>query len=108
MLHTGASLDVLPTLEAPFNMIFSDADKVNHPRYLEWAIKLSKQGTVIVGDNTVRGGGVIDSSSEDPNVKGLRKYVQMISEDERLDATAIQTVGEKGWDGFVMAIVKAR
>lgn len=108
MLHTGAALDVLPTLEAPFDMIFVDADKVNYPRYLEWAIKLSKQGTVIVGDNTVRGGDVIDSSSEDPNVKGLREFVQMISEDERLDATAIQTVGEKGWDGFVMAIVKAR
>ncbi|MBY4890635.1 O-methyltransferase [Pantoea sp. DY-15] len=108
VLHTGAALDVLPTLEAPFDMIFIDADKVNNPRYLEWAIKLSKQGTVIMGDNTVRGGGVIGSSSEDLNVKGMREFVQMISEDERLDATAIQTVGEKGWDGFVMAIVKAR
>ena len=92
----------------PFDLIFIDADKVNNPHYLEWAIKLSQQGTVIVGDNTVRGGGVIDSSSDDPNVKGLREFVQMISEDERLEATAVQTVGEKGWDGFVMAIVKAR
>lgn len=107
MLHTGAALDVLPTLEAPFDLIFIDADKVNNPHYLEWAIKLSKQGTVIVGDNTVRGGGVIDPSNEDPNVKGLRQFIQMISEDERLEATAVQTVGEKGWDGFVMAIVKA-
>lgn len=107
-LYTGAALDVLPTLEAPYDLIFIDADKVNNPHYLEWAIKLSKQGTVIVGDNTVRGGGVIDSSSEDPNIKGLREFIQMLSEDERLEATAVQTVGEKGWDGFVMAIVKAQ
>ena len=106
-LHTGAALDVLPTLKAPFDLIFIDADKVNNPRYLEWAIKLSKQGTVIVGDNSVRGGSVIDSASDDPNVKGLREFIQIISADERLEATAIQTVGEKGWDGFVMAVVKA-
>ena len=107
MLHTGAALDVLPTLEAPFDLIFIDADKVNNPHYLEWAIRLSHIGTVIISDNTVRGGSVIDSGNDDPNVKGLRKFVQMISEDKRLDATAIQTVGEKGWDGFIMAIVKA-
>lgn len=105
-LHRGAALRVLPTLDAPFDLIFIDADKVNNPHYLEWAIRLSKPGTVIVGDNTVRGGNVIDSSSEDPNVIGLRKFVEMISEDERLEATAVQTVGEKGWDGFVIAIVK--
>lgn len=105
-MHRGAALGVLPTLDAPFDLIFIDADKVNNPHYLEWAIRLSKPGTVIVGDNTVRGGNVIDSSSEDPNVIGLRKFVEMISEDERLEATAVQTVGEKGWDGFVIAIVK--
>ena len=105
--HTGAALDVLPTLQAPFDMIFIDADKVNNPFYLEWAMKLSKQGTLIVGDNSVRGGSIIDSYSDDPNVSGLRRFIQMISEDERLEATAIQTVGEKGWDGFVMAIVKS-
>lgn len=107
MLHTGAALDVLPTLEAPFDLIFIDADKVNNPHYLEWAIRLSHSGTVILADNTVRGGSVVNSDSDDPNVKGLREFVKMISEDKRLDATAIQTVGEKGWDGFVMAIVKA-
>ena len=105
-LHRGAALEVLPMLDAPFDLIFIDADKVNNPHYLEWAIRLSKPGTVIVGDNTVRGGNVIDSASEDPNVLGLRKFVGMISEDERLEATAVQTVGEKGWDGFVIAIVK--
>ncbi|SFO05905.1 Predicted O-methyltransferase YrrM [Candidatus Pantoea varia] len=105
-LHRGAALEVLPTLDAPFDLIFIDADKVNNPHYLEWAMRLSKPGTVIVGDNSVRGGNVIDPSSEDPNVIGLRKFVGMISEDERLEATAVQTVGEKGWDGFVIAIVK--
>jgi predicted O-methyltransferase YrrM len=105
-LHRGSALKVLPTLDAPFDLIFIDADKVNNPHYLEWAIRLSKPGTVIVGDNTVRGGNVIESGSEDPNVIGLRKFVEMISEDERLEATAVQTVGEKGWDGFVIAIVK--
>lgn len=106
-LHIGAALDVLPTLKGPFDLIFIDADKVNNPHYLEWAIRLSQPGTVIVGDNTARGGSVIDSESRDPNVTGLRKFIQMISEDKRLDATAIQTVGEKGWDGFVMAVVRA-
>lgn len=80
---------------------------MNNPRYLEWAIRLSRPGTVIVGDNTVRGGQVLDAESHDPNVRGLREFVRMIAEDERLDATAIQTVGEKGWDGFVLALVKA-
>lgn len=106
-LCRGTALDVLPTLAAPFDLIFIDADKGNNPYYLEWAIRLSKPGTVIIGDNTVRGGNVIDSSSKDPNVIGLRKFVDMISADERLEATAVQTVGEKGWDGFVIAIVKA-
>ncbi|TQC64547.1 O-methyltransferase [Pantoea dispersa] len=107
-LHRGVALEVLPTLDAPFDLIFIDADKVNNPHYLEWAIRLSKPGTVIVGDNTVRGGNVIESGSEDPNVIGLRKFVEMLSEDERLEATAVQTVGEKGWDGFVLAIVKTQ
>ena len=73
---------------------------------MEWEIRLSSAGSVIVGDNTVRGGSIIDSESDDPNVIGLRNFIDMISEDKRLDATAIQTVGEKGWDGFVMAFVR--
>lgn len=105
--HTGAALDILPTLTGPFDLIFVDADKANNPRYLEWALKLSRPGTVIVGDNTVRGGRVIHSSSDDPHVQSLREFIRMISENPQLEATAIQTVGEKGWDGFVLAIVKA-
>ncbi len=106
-LHIGAALDVLPTLEAPFDLIFIDADKKNNPEYLQWALKLSRPGTVIIADNIVRGGGVINSDSEDINVQGVRKYFEMVKNDPRLDATAIQTVGEKGWDGFSMAIVNS-
>lgn len=107
-LHIGAALEVLPRLSPPFDLIFIDADKVNNPGYLEWAMKLSRQGTLIVGDNVVRGGGVIDPNNHDPNVQGLRDFLQMIAEDDRLEATAIQTVGEKGWDGFVMALVNTQ
>jgi predicted O-methyltransferase YrrM len=104
-LHVGAALDVLPTLEGPFDLIFIDADKPNNPNYLEWALKLSRPGTVIIGDNVVRGGAVIDGSSRDANVRGAQEFLRMIAEDPRLDGTAIQTVGEKGWDGFALAIV---
>ena len=105
-LHIGAALDVLPMLKAPYDLIFIDADKLIYT-LSGGGHTVVREGTVIVGDNVVRGGGVIDSDSNDPNVQGLREFIQMISEDERLEATAIQTVGEKGWDGFIMAIVKA-
>ena len=104
-LHVGAALDVLPTLKGPFDLIFIDADKPNNPNYLEWALTLSRPGTVIIGDNVVRGGAVIDAASKDANIRGVRAFLRMISEDPRLDGTAVQTVGEKGWDGFALAIV---
>ena len=103
----GAALDTLPMLAAPFDLIFLDADKVNNPHYLQWALKLARIGTVIIADNVVRGGAVVDADSHDANVRGLREFVQMISDDARLDATALQTVGEKGWDGLIMAVVKS-
>ncbi len=106
-MHVGKALDVLPTLAGPFDMIFIDADKPNNPHYLRWALQLSRPGTVIVGDNVVRGGAVSDPLSEDANVKGVREFLQIIASEPRLDATAIQTVGEKGWDGFLLAIVGA-
>jgi predicted O-methyltransferase YrrM len=105
-LHIGKALDVLPTLAAPFDMILIDADKPNNPHYLRWALKLSRPGAIIVGDNVVRGGAVNDPASEDLNVKGVREFLEIISNEPRLDATAIQTVGEKGWDGFSLAIVR--
>lgn len=103
----GAALDTLPMLAAPFDLIFIDADKVNNPHYLQWALKLARIGTVIIADNVVRGGAVVEADNNDANVRGLREFVQMISDDTRLDATALQTVGEKGWDGLIMAVVKS-
>jgi len=92
ILYPGAVLDVLTNLEAPFDLILIDANKVNSPHYLERAIRLSHSGSIIIDDNTVRGGSVIDSGSHDPNVIGLKKIIQMISGDERLDFTSVQTV----------------
>jgi len=109
-LRSGRALDVLPSLEAeaaePFDLIFIDADKPNNPAYLNWALRLSRPGTVIIGDNVVRGGAVADPNSSDPNVLGVRGFLELIAANPRLDATAIQTVGEKGWDGFSLAIVR--
>lgn len=106
-MHVATALDVLPKLEGPFDLIFIDADKPNNPSYIRWALQLSRPGTVIVCDNVVRGGAVIDPTSEDPNVQGVREFVDIIAREPRLQATAIQTVGEKGWDGFVLALVTA-
>ncbi|MBC0852544.1 O-methyltransferase [Pantoea stewartii] len=107
-LHVGAALDVLPHLQAPFDLIFIDADKKNNPGYLRWAIRLSRPGSLIIVDNIVRGGAVIDAGSTDGNVQGVRECLRLLASDPRLEATAIQTVGEKGWDGFALARVKSR
>ncbi len=104
-LRVGRALDVLPTLAGPFDLIFIDADKPNNPHYLRWALELSRTGSVIVGDNVVRGGAVVDPDAADANVRGARDFLEMIAAEPRLTATAIQTVGEKGWDGFVLARV---
>jgi predicted O-methyltransferase YrrM len=104
-LLEGRAADVLNDLNDPFDLIFIDADKPSNPTYLTHAMRLSRPGTIIIGDNVVRGGTVVDGDSPDANVKGVRKFLEMISDDPRLTATAIQTVGEKGWDGFVMAVM---
>jgi predicted O-methyltransferase YrrM len=90
---------------APFDMIFVDADKRNNPVYPEWSLRLSRTGSLIVVDNVVRDGAVIDAQSEDPDVQGIRRFFEMLSQEPRLSATAIQTVGSKGYDGFVLALV---
>ena len=89
----------------PFDLIFIDADKQSMPTYLEWALKLSKPGTVIVADNVVREGAVVDEASDDPGVRGVRGMFAMMAAEPRLTATAIQTVGSKGYDGFALAVV---
>ncbi|MFV7529119.1 O-methyltransferase [Enterobacter mori] len=89
----------------PFDLIFIDADKPNNPGYLEWALHYSRPGTVIIGDNVVRDGEVINGQSDDARVLGVRRFIEMIGDNPRLTATALQTVGVKGWDGFTLAIV---
>ncbi len=106
VILTGAALTTLPQLKqqgiGPFDLIFIDADKANMPAYLDWSIKLSRPGTVIIGDNVVRDGEVTNPLSTDPDVVGVRKFLDMISSDRRLTASALQTVGVKGWDGFAI------
>ena len=107
----GLALETLPRLEAegrgPFDFIFIDADKPNNPNYFAWALKLSRRGSVIVIDNVVRDGAVIDATSSDANVQGVRRLNEMLASEPRVSATAIQTVGSKGYDGFAMALVIA-
>jgi predicted O-methyltransferase YrrM len=108
-IRVGAALELLPAIAAagePFDLIFIDADKGNNPGYLEWALKLSRPGTVIVVDNVVREGKVIDAKSSDPDVRGTRRMAEMMAAEPRLSATVLQNVGPKGYDGFVLAVVR--
>ena len=105
-LRVGAALDVLPELEGPFDLVFIDADKVNNGRYAEWALKLARPGSVIVCDNVVRDGRIVDSEDADPMLVGTRALFNLLGAEKRLAATAIQTVGRKGWDGFAIAVVE--
>jgi len=108
-IRVGSALETLPALAAergePFDFTFIDADKTSTPRYLEWAIAMSRVGSVIVIDNVVRKGSVLLSSTGDESVLGIRHAIDLLSADPRLEATAIQTVGNKGYDGFAMAVV---
>ncbi|MEU7042640.1 O-methyltransferase [Streptomyces varsoviensis] len=108
-VHVGPALETLPRLAAedpaPYDLVFIDADKPNNPHYLEWALKLSRPGTLIVGDNVVRSGAVADPDTTDAGVRGTRAFLDMLAEDPRVTATALQTVGSKGYDGFAMALV---
>jgi predicted O-methyltransferase YrrM len=92
---------------APFDFIFIDADKPGYPNYFKWAMKLSRPGTLIVADNVVRKGALLDSNSNDANVQGMRRLLDIIAAERRVSATGIQTVGSKGYDGFVLARVMA-
>ena len=105
-IRVGPALATLPGLTGPFDFVFLDADKVNLPGYLAAALELSRPGTTIVVDNVVRGGAVIDEASSDPSVRGVRGMLEAMAGDDRLDATAVQTVGGKGYDGFVLARVR--
>ncbi len=110
-VRLGRALDTLPQLASegsgPFDLIFIDADKANNPDYFTWALQLSRPGTVIIVDNVVRRGAVIDADSEDPDIQGTRRLHQLLASAPRVSATAIQTVGSKGHDGLAIALVTA-
>lgn len=91
--------------EAPFDVVFIDADKANNPHYLGWALQLTRPGSLIIADNVVRDGALIDPTDNDPNLEGVRGLFDMLADEPRLTATAIQTVGSKGYDGFAIALV---
>jgi predicted O-methyltransferase YrrM len=114
-IRVGPALQTLPELHdegvGPFDMIFIDADKQNYPGYLEWSLKLSRVGTLIIGDNVVRAGAILDPNAEDPSfgdggiAAGVRCFYELLAAEPRVSATAIQTVGAKGHDGFALALV---
>jgi predicted O-methyltransferase YrrM len=108
-LRIGPASDSLAALAkenaAPFDFIFIDADKSSYPDYLQWSLKLSRPGTLIVADNVVRDGKVIDPESPDPNIQGVRRFTQMLSAEPRLSSTVLQTVAGKGYDGFAISVV---
>lgn len=108
-LIEGAALDTLPNLanddRAPFDLVFIDADKPNNPNYLQWAMKLTSPGSIIIVDNVIRDGKIADTGNEDPNVQGARETFDMVQRQPNLDATALQLVGLKGYDGMIIALV---
>ena len=107
-VKVGAALDTLPTIagDGPFDLFFIDADKVNNPRYFQWALDHSRPGSVIIVDNVVRSGLVLDATSTDPSVVGTRELFSALANEPRVSATVVQTVGEKGYDGFALVLVE--
>jgi predicted O-methyltransferase YrrM len=109
-IRIGPAADALRRLaadaEPPFDFVFIDADKTGYPDYLKLSLPLVQKGSVIVADNVVREGAVADAGSSDPNVQAVREFHALIAEDAHLDATTIQTVGTKGYDGFTMVLVR--
>ena len=109
-IRVAPALETLPQLAAegagPFDLVFIDADKANSGNYLHWALELTRPGSVIVCDNVIRHGQILDAESADEDVRGTRAALELAGSDGRLDATALQTVGAKGWDGFLLCVVK--
>jgi predicted O-methyltransferase YrrM len=99
------ALEALPGLSGPFDLIFIDADKQRNAAYFHEALRLARPGTLIVADNVIRGGAVLDAEDDDPSVRGVRDFFDAVAAEPRLLATAIQTVGSKGYDGFALALV---
>jgi predicted O-methyltransferase YrrM len=108
-IRIGIALESLPAIaaesRAPFDFIFIDADKVNTPEYFTWALRMSRPGSLIVVDNVVRDGAVVDAATPDPSVRGMRRFFDALKREPRVTATAVQTVGAKGYDGFAVVLV---
>jgi len=108
-VRVGRAQDTLPKVAAegrgPFDMIFIDADKPGYSDYFAWAVKLSRRGTLIIADNVVRDGEVIDPNSGDAMVQGIQRFYEALAAESRVSATTIQTVGAKGYDGFTIAVL---
>jgi predicted O-methyltransferase YrrM len=108
-LRVGRALESLAVIaeegRGPFDLIFIDADKANNTNYFAWALKLSRRGSLIIVDNVVRDGAVVDASSTDSDIRGIRRFIEMLAKEKRVSATALQTVGSRGYDGFAIALV---
>jgi predicted O-methyltransferase YrrM len=102
---TGSALDTLPTLTGPFDFFFLDANKDGYPDYFRWAMKLSRPGSVIVADNVVREGRVVDANSDNALIQGVRRMMDAVDAEPRVSASVIQTVGSRGYDGYLVAVV---
>jgi predicted O-methyltransferase YrrM len=108
-VRVGRALETLPQVAAeksdPFDLVFIDADKENTPHYFEWALRLTRPGAVILADNVVRGGALVDANDPSPGARGMRAFHELLAREPRVQATTIQTVGSKGYDGFTLARV---
>jgi len=110
-LRLGKALDTLPQVAAerrgPFDLIFIDANKSSMPEYFAWSLKLARPGSIIIADNVVREGAVLNAESADADIQGIRRFAEMLSKEKRVSATAVQTVGSKNYDGFAVILVTA-
>lgn len=108
-LRLGKALETLPQVAAdgfgPFDMFFIDANKSNMPEYFEWSLKLARKGSVIIADNVVREGAVLDAKSKDADIRGVRRFLEMAGKERRVSGTALQTVSTKSYDGFATLLV---
>jgi predicted O-methyltransferase YrrM len=108
-LRLGKALDTLPRVAAdghgPFDLFFIDANKSNMPEYFEWSLKLARTGSVIIADNVVREGAVLDAKSKDDDIQGIRRFLEMVGKEKRVSGTALQTVSTKNYDGFALVLV---
>jgi predicted O-methyltransferase YrrM len=108
-LRLGKALDTLPKVASdgrgPFDLFFIDANKSNMPEYFEWSLKLARPGSVIIADNVVREGAVLDTKSKDADIQGIRRFLEMVGKEKRASGTALQTVSTKNYDGFALVLV---